>query len=195
VYGFVGKHIPLGYSLPPAIESDGWYASLAVSDSTVFCLRLVDARKNYRVMVFRKSDRTWHLLRTPSERCPALRGFGRYIAVTETSAMSAKNPKSAGSEKWKKGSRATGPELAERMDNPEDGVVYPGKFHIYDVDTEKLFPLTTNQADSEILLVENGMVYYRVLNQLFEAPLSAQGIGAARLLARMTSSWMSTGRS
>ncbi len=27
------------------------------------------------------------------------------------------------------------------------------------------------------------MVYYRVLNQLFEAPLSAQGIGAARLLA------------
>lgn len=183
VYGFVGKHIPMGYALPPGIESSGWYESLAISDSRVFCIRLVSERKDYRVMVFRRSDKTWHTLRTPSERCPKLRGFGRYIAVTEVNSMSAKHPKSAGSEKWKKGSRAMGPELAERMDDPEAGVVYPGKFHIYDVETEKLFPLTTNQADSEVLLVENGTVYYRVLNQLYEAPISAQGIGAARLLA------------
>ena len=95
----------------------------------------------------------------------------------------AKSPKSAGSEKWRKGKRTTGPELAERMDNPEDGAVYPGKFQIYDVETEKLFPLTTDQADSEMLLVESGVVYYRVLNRLYEAPISNQGIGPARLLA------------
>jgi len=183
VYGFVSKHVPLGYTIPPGIESDNLYSSLAISDSKVFCIRLVNEREDYRVLVFRKSDKTWHVLRTPSEVVPDLRGFGRHIAVTEANAKSAKNPKSAGSEKWRKGSRAMGPELAERMDDPQAGRVYPGKFHIYDVETEKLFPLTTNQADSEILLVENGMVYYRVLNQLFEAPLSAKGIGAARLLA------------
>ena len=76
-----------------------------------------------------------------------------------------------------------GPDLRERMDNPQKGRVYPGKFHIYDVETEKLFPLSTDQADSEVLLVESGLVYYRVLNQLYEASISDRGIGPARLLA------------
>lgn len=185
VYGFVGKHVSMGYALPAGIEADGWYSYLGINDSHVFCITLAPkgGYRSYRVLVFRKQDKVWHALRTPSEIGPGLRGFGRYIAVTERNERTPKNPKSAGSEKWKKGSRATGPELAERMDDREAGMVYPGKFHIYDVETEKLFPLTTNQADSEILLVENGMVYYRVLNQLFEAPLSAKGIGAARLLA------------
>jgi len=51
------------------------------------------------------------------------------------------------------------------------------------IETEKLFPLNTDQADSEVLLVESGLVYYRVLNQLYEASISDRGIGPARLLA------------
>ncbi len=188
VFGFVSKHIPLGYDIPRDVQSSEWYSSLAISDSRVFCIRLVTQRKEYRVLVFRKSDKSWHALRTPSEVVPGLRGFGRYIAVTEANAKSAKNPRSAGHEKWKKkGSRRMGPDLAERMDDPqggyESGRVYPGKFHIYDVETEKLFPLSTDQADSEVLLVESGLVYYRVLNQLYEASISDRGIGPARLLA------------
>ncbi|MCC6590396.1 MAG: hypothetical protein IT168_27135 [Bryobacterales bacterium] len=76
-----------------------------------------------------------------------------------------------------------GPDLATRMDDPQRGVVYPGKLHIYDVETEKLFPLTTNQADTEVLLVQNGFVYYRVLNELYSAPISNEGLGHPSLLA------------
>jgi len=186
-YGRVyAKSVALDYTVPRGLlASTHWLSYLSISDSQVFCITLAPpgAYRSYRVLVFRKRDRTWHVLRTPSEIGPDLRGFGRYIAVTEKNKMSAKNSKSAGREKWRKGKRTTGPELAERMDNPEDGVVYPGKFHIYDVETEKLFPLTTDQADSEVLLVEDGFVYYRVINQLFVAPISDQGIGVARLLA------------
>jgi len=186
VYAFVGKHFALDYTVPRGLlASTHWLSYLSINDSQVFCITLAPpgAYRSYRVLIFRKRDKTWHVLRTPSEIGPDLRGFGRYVAVTEKNKMSAKNSKSAGREKWRKGKRTTGPELAERMDNPEDGVVYPGKFHIYDVETEKLFPLTTDQADSEVLLVEDGFVYYRVINQLFVAPISDQGIGVARLLA------------
>jgi hypothetical protein len=185
-YAFVGKHIPLDYVVPrDLLASIHWLSYLEFNDSHVLCITLAPpgGYRSYRVLVFRKSDKTWHVLRTPSEIGPDLRGFGRYIAVTEKNEMSPKNPKSAGSEKWRKGKRTMGPELAERMDSPEDRMVYPGKLHIYDVETEKLFPLTTDQADSEVLLVENGLVYYRVLNQLYQAPISDRGIGPARLLA------------
>ena len=184
-YAFVGKHIPLDYSVPrELLASTHWLPYLEINDSHVFCITLAPpgGYRSYRVLVFRKADKTWHVLRTPSEIGPDLRGFGRYIAVAEKNEMSPKNPKSAGREKWRKGKRTMGPELTERMDNAEDGVVYPGKFHIYDVETERLYPLTTDQADSEVLLVENGVVYYRVLNQLYQAPISDRGIGPARLL-------------
>jgi len=186
-YGRVyAKRIPLDYIVPrELLASTQWLSYLEINDSHVFCITLAPpgVYRGYRVLVFRKGDKTWHVLRTPSEIGPDLRGFGRYIAVTEKNEMSPKNPKSVGRENWRKGKRTTGPELAERIDNPDDGVVYPGKLHIYDVETEKLYPLTTDQADSEVLLVENGFVHYRVLNQLYSAPISDRGIGPARLLA------------
>jgi hypothetical protein len=186
-YGRVyAQRVPLDYIVPrDLLASSQWLSYLKINDSHVFCITLAPPGmyRGYRVLVFRKSDKTWHVLRTPSEIGPDLRGFGRYIAVTEKNQMSTKNSKSAGREKWRKGQRPTGPELAERMDNPEDHVVYPGKLHIYDVETEKLHPLSTDQADSEMLLVENGLVYYRVLNKLYEAPISDRGIGPSRLLA------------
>lgn len=188
VYAFVGKHVALDYIVPRAVLlSTEWRHWLNISDSQVFCITLAPLMtgsvKNYRIVVFRKTDKTWHVLHTPSKLAPDLRGFGRYIAVTEVQARSANHPKSAGSEKWKKGNRSMGPDLAERTHWSSDDLVYPGKFHIYDVETEKLFPLTTDQADSEVLLVEDGLVYYRVLNKLYAAPIAGNGIGLARLLA------------
>jgi hypothetical protein len=61
--------------------------------------------------------------------------------------------------------------------------VMSGTLHLYDVDTEKMFTIVTNQGDSEILLVEGGMVYWRVANRLYSAPIADSGIGAQRLLA------------
>ena len=42
--------------------------------------------------------------------------------------------------------------------------------------------LTTNQGDSEILLIANGVVYYRVSKRLYSVPISDGGLGRSRLL-------------
>ena len=52
------------------------------------------------------------------------------------------------------------------------------------VDSEKMYPITTNQADSEVLLVENGVVYYRVSDCLYSAEIRGGEIGAPKLLAK-----------
>ena len=109
----------------------------------------------YRIVVLRESDHTWHTV--TFEGGPDLRGFGRYIAATEYQDKSGRNPKSAGMEEWKKGSREMGPDLAARLASHD--VVMPGKLDLYDIDTEKMFSITTNQGDSEILLVEGCLLY------------------------------------
>ena len=84
-------------------------------------------------------------------------------------------------DEWKKGNRETGPDLASRMADQE--FTLPGTLRLYDVDTEKMFTIATNQGDSEILLVEGGVVYWRAANRLYSAPITDSGIGAQRLLA------------
>jgi hypothetical protein len=74
-----------------------------------------------------------------------------------------------------------GPDLAARLASHD--VVMPGKLDLYDIDTEKMFSITTNQGDSEILLVEGGLVYWRAANHLYSAPITDTGIGVRRLLA------------
>lgn len=84
-------------------------------------------------------------------------------------------------EEWKKGKREFGPDLAAM--SALHGMVLPGRLDLYDVDTEKIFTIVTNQGDSEILLVEGGVVYWRAANRLYSAPITDSGVGARRLLA------------
>lgn len=61
---------------------------------------------------------------------------------------------------------------------------YPGVLHLYNADTAKTFTINTHEPDSEILLVENQTILYRVNDSLFEAKLESDGIGPARLLVQ-----------
>jgi len=65
-----------------------------------------------------------------------------------------------------------------------DKEVYPGRLYLYDVDTERVFTITTDQGDSEVLLVEDDTVYYRASDRLYSAPITAKGMGPARLVAK-----------
>jgi hypothetical protein len=62
--------------------------------------------------------------------------------------------------------------------------VFPGRLHLYNIETERLDTIVTNQGDSEILLIENDTVYYRVSDRLYSAPITEKGIGAAKLIAK-----------
>ena len=93
-----------------------------------------------------------------------------------------------------------GPDLAERfreyqLTAPGSAVyhpapptavigVFPGRVQLYDVETERTYVITTNQADSEILLAENAIVYYRASDRLYSAEIKVDGLGTPRLLAK-----------
>jgi hypothetical protein len=85
----------------------------------------------------------------------------------------------------RRASSATGPGIGFRLDRilEETGIVYPGRLHIYDVESERSYLIVTNQGDSEVLLVENNTVYYRVSDRVYSVALTDQGLGPARLLA------------
>ena len=75
-----------------------------------------------------------------------------------------------------------GPGLLESFVNSL--YVFPGRLHVFDSETGSVFTITTNQGDSEIVLIDNGTVYYRVSDRLYSAPISKRGLGQARVLAR-----------
>src|SRR5205085_9348068 len=127
---------------------------LVVNDSHVLVLSLGNGKDEYRILVFRKSDKTWHIFPGLSERRPYVRGFGRYLAATEVASKTAKNPQSAGVEKWDSGENGVRPDLRTRLAQmePHVSMIFPGRLHLYDVDTEQVFSITTNQGDSEVLL-------------------------------------------
>jgi hypothetical protein len=60
--------------------------------------------------------------------------------------------------------------------------VLPGKLHLYDVETEQLYTINTEQGDSEIVLVEADVVFYRVSDRLYSVSLRETGLGEPRLL-------------
>ena len=63
------------------------------------------------------------------------------------------------------------------------GYVIPGNLYVYDTETEKVFPIRTNQGDSEVLLIDGGTVYWRAATRLYSAPITESGVGPAKLLA------------
>jgi len=148
--------------------------------------------------VFRKRDQTWHVI--PDSLIPALsRGFGNYIAFAQTEMKSSvnkslhpahplkalkgiRNPDvSAGAAEWSHEERNTGPNLQSSMLTSE--YVYSGQLGLYNIENERVYTIETNQGNSEILLVENETVYYRVNDRLYSAEIMESGLGKPKLLA------------
>jgi hypothetical protein len=179
-FGKVPEPIAIGYQVPADLRSGLYAADLLINDRYVLALYLSNWKAGaHSVVLFRKRDRTWRVLRC--DEAADLRGFGRYIVVTEHQQKTALNPRSAGAEEWKPGRREFGPDLAERLKDAT--LVMPGKLGVYDVDTEKTFQIATNQGDSEVLLIEGGIIYWRAANRLYSAPITDSGVGERRLLA------------
>ena len=65
----------------------------------------------------------------------------------------------------------------------DSSVLFPGRLHIYNLETEKQFTIHTNQGDSEILLIDKDVVYYRSSDKLYAADITADRVGKPRLIA------------
>jgi hypothetical protein len=185
--------------LPAPMRKDPGFSWIIINDSRAFVLGAESpSHEHTRALVFRKSDRTWHVMNPPGGAVSNLRGFGRFISIVEARTKQAVatqrasgnihiteevriKEQSAGRSEWRKTDGRMGPDMEEAFASAIS--VFPGRLHLYDVDTERFFTIATNQGDSEVLLVENNTVYYRVSDRLYAAPITDKGIGPARLLA------------
>jgi hypothetical protein len=71
----------------------------------------------------------------------------------------------------------------ERMLNY--GIYCPGILYLFNTDTEKYIEWNTHQGDSEILLVQDEIVYYRVFDEIYKAAIIAgESLGKPELLAK-----------
>lgn len=165
---------------------------ILVDNTRLVAIGLFAKASPHRILVYRKSDRTWHRLPIPYERvfladgqstpAPWLTGFGDFLALTEAHTKDADFPETAGKAAWRNTRTETGPSIAERF--KDEGVVFPGKLHLYDMAHERSYTITTNQGDSEILLVEDGVVYYRVNDAIYKCTISDAVLGPPQLVAK-----------
>jgi hypothetical protein len=180
--------VDFGLQVPKSMISDfrQMAAGLVVVNKKVFALdvREFSEPAEGRLLVFRKEDSTWHRVPVTTGRLGLVRGFGSFLAMVDYQPKSEKMPESAGRPEWRKKDTATGPDMQDRFDNNDLGYVYPGRLFLYDANTERLYTIVTHQGDSEILLVEDGTVYYRASDRLYSAPITNLGLGEPKLLAK-----------
>lgn len=178
--------------------SHPYTGAIANTKSVLLIAATQDAESSTRFFAFRKRDKTWHTIPGRSDFHGLLAVFGPYISLTEATGKKAaagqakkgtvnrdtlrREGESTGRSEWRNARTATGPDQVDEFETDE--AVFPGRLHIYDIDTERLYTITTNQADSEVLLIENKVVYYRVSDRLYSAQIGGSGISVPTLVAK-----------
>jgi hypothetical protein len=199
VFGTTG--FEYGYQIPLELRKQlgDDTAGIVVSSPQVLVVAVTGSNRTTRFLAMRKRDKAWTEIPVQVEQYGRLRGFGSFIAIIENLSKVPVSPplgtktaaeraaqtqpaaESPGRSEWRAQAARSGPSMVESFE--EARAIYPGRLDVYNIDTEKLFTITTNQGDSEILLIEDNTVYYRVSNRLYTAPITDSGIGTATLIA------------
>jgi len=179
----VTKWYPLPYEIPAERLKglEEWInVPVLVNNPQLLVVCVPFSGRACRKLVFRKRDKAWQDFPVSGE-LTQVRAFGGVVAVVEGKVKNAQNKESAGRAAWRKERSRSGPAQEEWFDDYD--VVYPGRLHLYDSDTGRAYTIVTNQGDSEIVLVEDNTIYYRVSDRLYSAAITSKGLGEARLLA------------
>jgi hypothetical protein len=204
------ERIPLRFVM--GLEKPMTPTSVLVNNSDTMVLHVFTGKDSKPLfLALRKRDKSWHSIPVDTDLSDHVRGFGRFIAVTEARVKTeADDPKistinmetlsrlevehkvSAGTRDWRTTLQprsstlaresARGPDIFESFFNA--GFVYPGRLWLFDVETENLFKIETKQGDSEVLLVDNQTVYYRVTNRIYSARILSDAIGMPKLVVQ-----------
>ena len=161
-----------GYQIPIEIREglNRPLAHIIINNPQTLVISLADDSVSPRqFFAFRKRDKTWHRIPVQSDYYGRLRGFENYVAIVEgrlKKAMAAQKGQnaiymgrndgpgdvSAGQKEKRTKKREMGPDM--EISIMDSAAVYPGRLHLYDLETEKIYTISTHMADSEILLVE-----------------------------------------
>jgi hypothetical protein len=159
------------------------WTHIFVNNSQIMAVSITDYGGSHeqRLVVFRKRDKTWLAVPKVSERL-SVRGFGAHLAITAAQVKDARLPQSLGQAEWRAEKTDKGPATTTGMFFFP--VAYPGRLHLYDANTEQVRTITTNQGDSEILLVDGQTVYYRASDRLYSVAFTPTGFSEPKILAK-----------
>ncbi len=182
----LGKIYFLGYSVPKQLTAGFEKAQIVVLANTaqVFALSFFRDGRSLR-LAFRKRDQTWHKIPGSSDDNGSVRTFQEFITLIEAhfrTGPDSNKRTSAGESEWRSKSTAYGPSVKVRIEQWE--ATYPGRLHVYDLSRDRLLTIETRQADSEILLIDNKTVYYRIVDRLYAADITDTGVEGQRLIVK-----------
>ena len=66
----------------------------------------------------------------------------------------------------------------------EQGLYAPGILFLYNVKNKQYYEINTNDADSEILLIDNSNVYYRIYDEIYKSEIIGDIITDGELLVK-----------
>lgn len=127
--------------------------------------------------------------------CQVMRGFGGWLAGTvvsnnmklitnENGAVTGKeifDRVSPGKLERRKKTASTGTNFDKRVDYYN--LYYSGILYLLNIDTRAYIEWNTGQGDSEILLVQDEVVYYRVNDKIYKVPIvNGEKLGESELL-------------
>jgi hypothetical protein len=173
--------------------------SIVINNSSAFVFSLSNSQSSEKdlgftdLAILNKESNTWFKQRIKGNTDNMIRSFNNWMVGTVYSDNKIFDVKgrlkdkikrvSPGKEKRRKKISKTGMPADYRFDY--FGVYSPGILYMLNVKTRDYLEWNTGQGDSEILLVENNEVYYRVNDEIFKAPIiNGKKLGKAQLLIK-----------
>ena len=142
-----------------------------------------------------RGEGAWLRLPIPPSHSPNIRGFGAFLAWPESvyeedqEARIKADPRLAPTRavhanpgEWRKTGSKWG--VSTEFVLTHSTTIHPGVLHIFDVKTNRHFQIHTQQSDSEVLLVEDNKVYYRVSDRLYAAEIHGNQLTGQRQIAQ-----------
>ncbi len=184
------RELPFGPPLPPALRYPTTeYPDLWLNDTEMAVVSNAGRRKGDDKVVFRLLDKRrneWTQLIVPGDKSFNVRAFGPWMAgiIAESQEQ---DPKTF---RLSPGRRMPGMEglfrtIDEYLYLPEDpfySLYRPGKLFLYNVQTRRYYEWDTHDGDCEVLLVEDGQVYYRVDQAIYRAKIGEKELERPELL-------------
>lgn len=132
-----------------------------------------------KFLVKNKINERWNILNVPGD-ATRIQSFGKYITGSIVCAMKNSSQDSPGKTERRQIPSNFGPGFDIMVKQLK--IYYPGKLFLYDGENQKKVEWSTGQGDSEVLLVQDSFVYYRVNDKIFKAQVFDSKIGTSKLL-------------
>ncbi len=157
-----GIPVLLSYKVPVALlsdpESDVLVVTINNSSMLVVAVNsLVDGKviRPPDRLICRKKDNRWRVIAFPGEY-HSVRALGRFVGAVESYRRTKASQQHAGWAEWRKERTATGPNQEEWFQEEDQELVYPGRLHLYDSETDQRIrghPLRSNHQSCKTQLL------------------------------------------